>query len=78
MEGTSPAAFHDLRFRALRIRHGLFGRHGDEGVQYRVQALNPCKASGGQLFGETFFVRTSSLASHSEAAGRSVGVGAGR
>ena len=73
MQRTSPAAFHDLRFRAPCIRHGLFGRHGDERVQYRVQALNPRQACGGQFFRRDLLPPYSSLASHSETVGRSGG-----
>ena len=50
MQRTPPTAFHDLRFRALRVRCRLFGRHGDERVQARVQALNPRQACRGQFF----------------------------
>jgi hypothetical protein len=49
MQRAAPTALHDLRFGALCVRRRLFGSHGDERVQCRVQALNPFQAQGGQF-----------------------------
>jgi len=45
VERTAPSTTLHISFGFTRLRHCLIGSHGDEGVQRRVQLLNPLPRS---------------------------------